>query len=103
VERNPEEQGLVADGTGVGGAPAQCLTIVLAGAADVGIGDVGEPDQLHAVDLYFDPPDPVAPADLRVRAPPESEGHPDVTRSDVVEELPAEFHQLTLGATPVEK
>jgi len=92
MERNPVEQRVVGDRPGVRGAPSQRLAVGLAGPADVGVGDLGEGHQVHAVDLNLDPADSVAPAHLGVGTPPQAAGDGDVARCDVVVQFPAELH-----------
>ena len=76
--------------------PRRRLAVGLARPADVGVGDVGERDKLHAIDLDLGPTDAVAPTDLCLGRRHSRKRDRDVAGGDVVVELLAELHRTDL-------
>jgi hypothetical protein len=67
VELDPVCEGVVVDGPGMGGSPAEGVEVCLSGAADIILVDRGEGDQLDRVDhVTAAQPDALGPALLEV-------------------------------------
>ena len=96
MELDPVKEGVVTDGAGVGGSPTEGLQVSLARAAQIGILDGGEGDELARVDLDLPGSDAVAAAGFHLRPAPQPERDRDEPGQHVVAQLFAELHEQTL-------
>ena len=78
MKLHPVQQGVVRDRASVGGPPAQCFAVLLAGPADVVGADGREGHQFHAVHLDLRRADRVPAALFDLGTAPQAERHRDV-------------------------
>src|SRR5215469_16591894 len=92
VELDPVQGGVVGDGPGVRGSPAEGFEVCFPGAADIVLIDRGEGNQLDRVDLDPARSDSVTPPRRDLPALPQPERDSDLARQDILAQLFAELH-----------
>jgi hypothetical protein len=100
VELDPVHEGVVVDGPGVGGSPAEGFNVCLSGAADIVLVDQREGNQFDRVDLDPAWSDGVPAPRRHFPTAPEPDRDGNLARQDVLAQLLAELHLADSTSQP---